>query len=333
MFLSKRNQIYYIYYVNKSGKRACISTKSQLKNDALKFLSNFKEELSKRELQKTIPITFKDFRNSFRSYSALNHSYKTGKDYQSVFTKLMQFTGDIQISNITYNTITGYLKKRREHSLETVSKDLRYLKCAFNWAVEQNYLLSNPCSKIKAIKIPEKQPLFFSRDEFQNLLDTIDNQDLKHIVLFAVNTGLRLSEILTLEWNQINLQDRYVILDNQNHTTKSKKIRSIALNSKALEVIIERQLNKNFTKIFTVNNEIIRDYDLSKLFKSYVLRADINPKLKFHSLRHTFASWLVQKGVSIYEVSKLLGHSDIRVTQIYAHLTPDNLRSAVELLN
>jgi site-specific recombinase XerD len=82
-----------------------------------------------------------------------------------------------------------------------------------------------------------------------------------------------------------------------------------------------------------VNNQIIRDYDLSKLFKRYVLRADLNPKLKFHSLRHTFASWLVQKGVSIYEVSKLLGHSDIRVTQIYAHLTLDNLRSAVELLN
>lgn len=132
MFLSKRNQIYYIYYVNKSGKRACISTKSPIKNDALKFLSNFKEELSKRELQKITPITFKDFRNSFRSYSALNRSYKTEKDYQSIFTKLMQFTGDIQISDITYNTITGYLKKRREHSLETVSKDLRYLKCTFN---------------------------------------------------------------------------------------------------------------------------------------------------------------------------------------------------------
>lgn len=332
MFLSKRNQIYYIYYVNESGKRACISTKSHLKNDALKFLSNFKEVLSKRQLQKFTPITLKDFKNLFRSYSALNHSYKTGKDYQSVFTKLMEFTGDIQISNITYNTITDYLKKRREHSLETVSKDLRYLKCAFNWAVEQNYLLSNPCAKIKPIKIPEKQPLFFSRSEFQKLMETIDNQDLKHIVLFAVNTGLRLTEILTLEWNQINLEDRYVILDNQNHTTKSKKIRSVALNSKALGVIIERQLNKNYTKIFTVNNQNIKDYDLSKLFKSYVLKAGINPKLKFHSLRHTFASRLVQKGVSIYEVSKLLGHSDIRVTQIYAHLKPENLRNAVELL-
>lgn len=64
-----------------------------------------------------------------------------------------------------------------------------------------------------------------------------------------------------------------------------------------------------------------------------MIAAGLNPKLTFHSIRHSFASWLIMKNVPIYHVSKLLTHSDLRVTQIYAHLQPDNLRSAIEKLN
>lgn len=74
-----------------------------------------------------------------------------------------------------------------------------------------------------------------------------------------------------------------------------------------------------------------QDY-LVKNYKKFVLKAGINPKLNFHSLRHTFASWLVQRGVSIYHVSKLLGHADIKTTEIYAHVRAEDLRASVELL-
>ncbi len=99
-----------------------------------------------------------------------------------------------------------------------------------------------------------------------------------------------------------------------------------------LQILSERQL-KNDRLVFTIDGSPAKPSYVSKTFKKYVIKAQINPDLKFHSLRHTFASWLVQRGVSIYEVSKLLGHSDIKVTEIYAHLKPENLRNAVELLN
>lgn len=332
MFLSKRNGIYYVFFSNENEKRTCLSTKTKNKSKAMMFLSNFKEELEKRQRQKVIPITFKNFINAFRSYSIANHTYKTAKDYKSVFNRFLEFTGDISLTNITEKMITEYLKGRSNKSLHTSSKDLRYLKCAFGWAATQNYLIKSPCSQIKAITTPEKQPLFLGEVEYQVLINIIDDKDIKHIVIFAVNTGLRLMEILTLEWSQINLKNRYVILDNIKHTTKSKKIRSVALNLNALQILSERQL-KNERMVFTIDGSPANPSYVSKTFKKYVIKAQINPDLKFHSLRHTFASWLVQRGVSIYEVSKLLGHSNIKVTEIYAHLKQENLRNAVELLN
>jgi site-specific recombinase XerD len=85
--------------------------------------------------------------------------------------------------------------------------------------------------------------------------------------------------------------------------------------------------------IFTYHYQPIKQDFISKKFKKYVIKAGLNPKLNFYSLRHTFPSWLVQRGVSIYEVSKLLGHSDIKVTEIYSHLRVEDLRNSVNLLN
>ena len=81
-------------------------------------------------------------------------------------------------------------------------------------------------------------------------------------------------------------------------------------------------LNKPFTQDFVIHR-----------FKKHVRGAKLNDRLNFHALRHTFASWLVQKGVSIYIVSKLLGHADVTTTQIYAHLQTDDLRDVVNSLD
>lgn len=333
MFLSKRNGIYYVFYTNDSGNRTCISTKANHKSEALKFLSGFKEELERRKSQKTIPINLKDFANEFRSHSALIHSYKTGRDYQSVFNKIIKTFGNIPLYELTENKISDYLKARTQISVYTSSKDLRYFRSAFNWAVKQRYILVNPCSKIKTIKAPERQPLFINASDYDKLLAIIDDKVIKDIVIFAINTGLRLMEILTLQWNQINFKDRYVILDNVNHITKSKRIRSVPLNINALQVLTERERESKGNFVFSYKDEMIKGDFVSKKFKAYIIKANLNPKLKFHSLRHSFASWLVQKGISIYQVSQLLGHSDLKVTQIYSHLTPDNLKSAVDILN
>ncbi len=118
------------------------------------------------------------------------------------------------------------------------------------------------------------------------------------------------------------------------HITKSKKIRSIPLNKTAIEVLLRRkEFNSYNQKIFIHKGRELIPKRVQNNFRKYIKDASLNPKFNFHSLHHTFASWLVQKGLSIYKVSKLLGHADLKTTQIYAHLRSDDLRNSVERLD
>lgn len=335
MFLSKRsNGNWYVFYDNSKGNRTCISTKTKLKRDAIKFLSNFEYEVNRRGQSKVIPISVKEYAFQFLKYSESVHSPKTTKAFKTTFKFWIEYFGNNQLSEINHKGLSEYFQYRINNtSIFAARKDYINISSVCSKAVQDGYLLTNPCKKLKRFKIPEKQPIFFSEVDFQVLLGVIDNQLIKDIALCAVNTGLRQMEILSLEWNQINFREHYLILDNRNHTTKSKKIRTIPLNLTVLQVLTLREQNKNGNLVFTMDGDKLKQEYVSKGFKDYVIKAKLNSKLNFHSLRHTFASWLVQKGVSIYEISKLLGHSSISVTEIYSHLRTEDLMKSVNLLN
>ncbi|MBZ0184465.1 MAG: site-specific integrase [Melioribacteraceae bacterium] len=206
------------------------------------------------------------------------------------------------------------------------------LKAAFNRAVIEGFIQENPCKPLKRIKVPEKLPIFFTEKEFEKLISVIEDADVLDLVKFAVNTGLRQAELINLRWSNINFTEKILILDNNQFITKSKKIRSVPLNKTALEVLNKRKSNFNEEFVFTYRgSKIVQDW-LIHHFKKQVRKAGLRKELRFHSLRHTFATWLVQRGVSIYHVSKLLGHADVSTTQIYANLVMSDLKSVVERL-
>jgi integrase len=335
MFLSKRsNGIYYIFYDGSNGKRTCISTRTTIKEDAIKFLNSLSEKLKEKEAIKKARISILSFSLEFLKYSESMHSLKTTLDYKSTFKALVKYLGNIRLTELNLKNIEEFIQyKIREKSLHTGRRHLINIKAIMNKAVAYGYLESNPAENIKRIKPPEKLPMYFTKEEFDRLLLVIDNQDWKDLIEFAVNTGLRQMEIISLQKRQFNRHNRLIILDNQHHLTKSRKIRSMPLNNRTLDIITRRVENEKKEQIFTLNGEIILQDNLQDKFRKYVKAAELNPKITFHCLRHTFASWLVQKGVSIYEVSKLLGHADIKTTQIYAHLRSDDLRNAVEKLD
>jgi len=335
MFLSKHsNGYYYIYFLNDKGKRNSLSTKTKIKNEALKFLSRFEKEIEGRRIKKLQLLTLDEYCNYFLSCSKQIHTQKTYEGYSHSLKRLNEYFAEINIAEITLSNLNKYFEHRLLTStIFMARKDLICFNSLFNKAISEGYLINNPCRGIKRFRIPQKQPLFFSESEFDILLNAITNKDLKDMVLFAVQTGLRQMELITLQWNQINLRDKILTLTNQNAITKSKRIRTIPLSLKALQVLIERRQNLTLEMVFTFMGKPWNQDSLGYQFKRSVLKAEINSKLNFHSLRHTFASWLVQRGVSIFQVSKLLGHSRIETTEIYSHLRAEDLRNAIDKLS
>lgn len=335
MYLSKRyNGFYYIFYPQLNGKKTCISTKTKIKTEAFQFLSQFEKELEARKIQKLASITLSDYINLFLSYSRTIHTPKTQKGYSLTLSYIQNYLGEITLTEITQSKMSDYFEQRtKDSSIYQARKDLICFNSLFNKAIAEGYIFQNPCKDIKRFRLPQKQPLFFSELEFDLLLSKVKETDLKDLFLFAIQTGLRQMELLTLEWSQINFEDRFLILDNREHLTKSKNIRTVPLSMKALQILTERERTKKGNLVFTLAGYQINQDFISRKFKSYVLESKINPKLKFHSLRHTFASWLVQKGVSIYHVSKLLGHANVETTEIYSHLRAEDLRASINLLN
>ncbi len=334
MFLSKReNGIWYIFYQDVNGKKKMRSTRSKSKQIADKYLRIFEQKFLDTQLQKYIPITLKEFRWKYLLYSESIHTAKTNKGFKSSFKFILDYFGNVQLSEITSLKIEDYLQYRiRSSSLFAARKDFINLSSAFTKAVRDGYLLTNPFSKIKRLKIPERLPLFYSDQDIEKLLSAVEDEDLKDLIVFDLNTGLRYAELASLEWSQIDLENNLLILSNRNHITKSKRIRTVPLNQVAYSILKSRSEKSKGNIIFTYRGERLNENTFSWLMKKQIKKAGINIKLNFHSLRHTFASRLVQKGVSIYIVSKLLGHADIKTTQIYAHLRTEDLYNSVKLL-
>jgi integrase len=162
----------------------------------------------------------------------------------------------------------------------------------------------------------------------------IREQWLKEIISFAVLTGMRRGEILNLQWQDVDIDRKLVFIQSSpTFRVKCGKKRVIPLNTIAVRLLETKTGKEKSEYVFALNGKKLSEHHVSHRFKYYVDEAKLSDKLHFHSLRHTFASWLVQDGVPLFEIQKLLGHSDISTTQVYAHLLPENLHSTVNRLN
>jgi len=326
--LSKRKDgYYYIFYFDETGKRKGKSTGAKIKSEALAFLSKFKESIQVSSVTNLKPAI-----DLFLNYSKAIHVKRHTQNYKAKLKRFYDYFGNAQLSKVTTPFIQSYINGITAESKTLANKSLTLIKAFFNFAVSQELISVNPCNRIKKFKLPEKQPLYFKETELIIVLSYIQNQDLRDMVIFAVNTGMRLSELINLRFDQIDLERETVILNNQTSITKSKKVRTIPLNTSAKTVILKRAVN-NSEYVFTHNNEKFKISYASHEFKKAVRKAGLNDAFHFHSLRHTFASYLVIKNIPIFSVSKLLGHSNVNTTMIYSHLAPEQMQKEVETIS
>jgi integrase/recombinase XerD len=333
----KRSRFYQLVYL-KNGKRTSISTKATSKNKALRFLVDFNERLrTKKSFQQT---TLKNFKKEYEKLIEETRTRSYLKSVKLSFNQLIDFTGDINLNELDTKLAETFIQTTFKRANYSAGLYYRTLKAALSTALRWNYIDSNPFQLIKQPKQLTKFPLFISYQELESIQQNISKIDINNMITISFDAGLRLGEVVNLRWTDINLQQKILLVSNyKDFQTKNKKDRIIPLTEKLYNKLLEIapdvfSIRNNSNYVFESKNKIRYNQDyVSRSFKKAVRELKLNEDYTYHTLRHSFASQLVQRGVSLYVVKELMGHQDIRTTQIYSHLEPKNLFEAVDKLN
>ena len=228
--------------------------------------------------------------------------------------------------------LRNYTKKDgTDYSVKSKFDMFECLNNAINTAIQQEILTANPINKIdrsERIRRKESQRDFLTIDEVKRLIATpCDNATVKQAYLFACSCGLRIGDVLNLKWKDISEDKgtwRASIL-----MLKSQCPLYIPLGEQARKWMPERGEDSPNEKVFKLNRQTINEN-----LQSWAEAAGItNKKVTFHTSRHTFATMLLTLGADIYTVSKLLGHTSVKTTQIYAKIIDQKKDDAVSLVD
>ena len=153
------------------------------------------------------------------------------------------------------------------------------------------------------------------------------------MAMLSLHCGLRASEIFFLTWGDINFDEKTIFI----RDPKNKKNRFANMTQELNNILASYNTGKKNDKLLFINSKGNKFKEIPKLFKEVVDRIGLNnsvddrrQKVVFHTLRHTYASWMVQNGVDLYTVKELMGHSTLAMTERYAHLAKENLKNAVK---
>ncbi len=317
----RSNGYWYIRF--ERGKEKSLRTKDRRLAERL-FREIQKEALKGRLilLEKQKKISLSNFIEEYLAWGEAHKAPSTVRRDSWALNRFLQFVGDRPLRSISAKLIEDYrtflLQNGRKPS--SVNVEYRHLKAAFNKAKDWGYIKENPVTRLKPLKEPKTPPKFLSRQEAQHLLGHLKKHDpdFHDLVLFGLETGARRIEILRLRWEDINWEFKRIRLHG-----KGNKTREIPMTSR-VAALLQGRSPKSRGKVFPYIH-----YDtISHKWQKVMRKLGMN--YRFHDLRHTTASWLVMNEVPLKVVQDLLGHSDIRVTQIYAHLSRDYLREALE---
>jgi integrase len=229
-----------------------------------------------------------------------------------------------QAKAITKRTVGEYIEARAETVKPgTVAKEMSVLKHCLRLAVEWGELNQNPAAGARLPQLPQGKTRYLTPGELKAALESAPDW-LRAPMAFAACTGVRRGEMLSLRWMDVDIKNRRLYL----RETKNGALRILPIPESALTVLRSLPQGAAGDPVFAGVDPAFLSVYTKRVFKRLgILDAS------FHTLRHTAASWLVQQGVDLYAVGQILGHKTPRMTQRYAHLSPDYMAGAVGKLD
>lgn len=328
-------------------------------NDKILDIETYKKSVNSRQLRDELygkkPIDFFAFSEEVLKEYLVDNKVGTHDKNKSVLKKLREYVKKSELSfhEITPGFLTkyeSYLKVSLKNAVNTVGKDFKFIRKVFNEAIRKEVIEDsiNPFKKIK-MKVEKTQREFLTEEELLRIesleLESGTRLDLHRdmFVFSAYCGGIRVSDVLQLKWK--NFDDSHLQFTIKKTGSQIKiKIPDIAL------VIIRKYSGVKTSKNSFIFPMLTPDLDLNdirttdaaigsatsyinKNLKQIALKADIEKNLSFHISRHTFATRALSKGISVDKVSKILGHSAIKETQIYAKIINKELDNAMDNFN
>ena len=295
----------------KDARQKCHEAKATLARDC--------DPAAEREERLGIP-TFAAYAVDYLAW-ARQHKRSWRDDESRLNLELVPRFGKLTLDAITPRDIQRMHAEIRERTTNsTANRYLGLMGRMYSLANEWQVYDKNPAHKVKKVAENAPRERFLSREEIARLLEALDaspSRTAADALKFLIFTGLRKNEALQLEWKRVNLSDGTVYLAQ----TKSGKPRTVVLNTLARELLQQRWENREGDHPFVFPGRYAGQHFSSpqKAFDEALKKAKIEGNVVIHTLRHSFASLAINAGATLYDVSKLLGHSTTQTTTRYAH--------------
>lgn len=278
-----------------------------------------------------------DYLSDFLVYLELdlNYSDNTVKTYENGIEKLITFIGNKDLLKVNVNDLENFLISLDILEASSISNIISAVKSFYNYYIKLGKINGNPAELLDMPKLRRRLPTFLTIDEVNDLLnlEVVDcfSARNKAILELLYSSGLRISELVNLEIRNIDFDDCIIRVFG-----KGSKERLVPINDYAIDSLKNylnnyrvNMLKNDINNYVFLNNhgKIMTRQGVFKMIKRECLIKGIKKNISPHTLRHTFATHLLQNGADLRVIQEILGHSDISTTQIYTHVTNEKLKA------
>lgn len=258
-------------------------------------------------------------------------------DRQMLRDNLLPRFGKMMLAKVTPDQVDRLIQELRKTGIKdnTINKNLQLLRAIFNFHMKRRRVQYNPVVPVGLLKIQIPSVVFWTQNETLQFLNYAEKkyagtgrEVIAFMVKFALNTGMRMGEIVALSWHDVDMDNRLITVRRSydsfqrciRESTKGRKIRHVPINSAIYDDLARMRESRRHELVFTINGSVIDRSNLTHDFQRDAVEAGVR-KIRFHDLRHTYASHFMMNGGDIYHLKEILGHSDMLMTQRYAHLS------------
>jgi len=267
-----------------------------------------------------------------------NYSEHTILNYRLDLEGFRKFSVETEIEKVDYLLLRKYLAALKEQGLSarSIGRKISALRSFFKFLVREGLLKTNPILSLATPKQDKKLPSFLTEEEVARLIDSVlpkdkdDEMALRDRAILETfySSGLRISEVVSLDQHDIDFIGGVLEVKG-----KGKKERMVPIGETAMKAIrsyLDKRVKQSEALFLNKNGSRLTTRGTRNIVDKYIRRAGMKHGISAHTLRHSFATHLLNRGADLRSVQELLGHANLSTTQVYTHLTTDRLKSVYD---